>query len=249
MLSKSLVTFVFAVTICLAIYQNRLYKIAFWKIVTIVFCGAIAAYEGIKLLVFVEYGRFGNWSFFGCIFLVPIVYLFLARIIKEPYEVLMDFAGPLCALLFVIMKIHCFRLGCCYGKCLFTTKLGKEILFPSQIIESVLSGIILVLLLWLQKKEENRGKLAPVFLFLYGSMRFVLSFFRGNPRHFSWLEDTIHLSVPTGQVWSAICIIWGLIWFYRIFTRKSEHKISIKEYLGLIQSMFKSDEQVSDDRD
>jgi len=213
-----------------------------------IFVGAVSCYVGIRMLTYLELGYIQYWSFFGCVFFVPIIYLLLAKIINESYVILMDFAGPLCALLFVIMKINCLHAGCCLGKCLYITEAGKEILFPSQGVESVLSGIILVTLLWLQKKEANRGKLAPVFLILYGSMRFVLSFLRGNPRHFSWLEDTIHLSVPTGQVWSVICIIWGLIWFYRIFTRESEHKICIKEYFGLIKGMFKSDEQVSDDR-
>ena len=248
MLSKSLVIVICILSFLLAIYQNKYYNVSLWKLALIILFSAPSCYAGIRMLTYLEVGHMQYWSFFGCIFFVPIVYFVLAKIIREPYEVLMDFAGPLCALLFVIMKLNCMHAGCCSGICMFITKTGKEILFPSQLMEAIASGIILVVLLCLQKKEINRGKLAPVFLVLYGCMRFVFSFFRGNPRHFFWLEKTIHLSVPTGQVWSVICIVWGLIWLWRIVTKKLGRKIQAKEYVDFIVSMFKSDMQENDDR-
>lgn len=241
MLFKALCVIIFIAVLVLGLYQNRIYKIAFWKLLVTISVGAIVSYWGIHLLAYVENGYWFRWSFFGCIFCVPVVYLLLAHILKTPYHVLMDFAGPMCALLFGLIKINCMVKGCCYGIYICTLGNGNELWFPSQLVESMCSGIILVGLLWLQRLDKNRGNTAPIFLISYGIMRFVLSFFRYDPTYFRCFK-AIHLYIPTGQIWALICIIWGFLWMYRIQAKKAGYRISVKQCIFSIADMFNPDE-------
>ncbi len=236
-LFKILVGIIFLSTTLLALYQNRIYHIPVWKLAIVIIIGAIASCVGIFGLAYIEFGYWSRWSFFGCVFCVPVVYYLLSKIIKTPYDILMDFAGPICALFFAIIKINCAVKGCC-GGIGFCLKNGEEIFFPVQIIEIFGGTIILILLLCMQCAGRKRGKIAPIFLILFGTMRFVLSFFRAEIVYFRFLRD-IDIWVPATRLWPLVCIIWGLIWMYRITSKEKGRKATVKECFYSIWDMFR----------
>lgn len=244
-LFEGLVAAISFLTILLALYQNKFYLLSLWKLITIVLCGAAGSLAGIYLLAYFEHGYWYRWSFFGCIFCVPIVYFVLAKIIKVPFNVLMDFAGPICTLFFTLIKINCAVKGCCGGICIYSGS-DRSVFFPVQIVEIVSGATILLLLLFMQKNKTKRGKLAPIFLLLFGSLRFLLSFLREEIVYLRFLRD-IGVLVPATRLWPIVCIIWGLIWMYRIVSKNKGQKASFKEVATAILDMFRfrSREEVS----
>lgn len=240
-----LVCLILLAVILLVLYQNQIYKLALWKVFLIYLVGAFGSYVGINLLAYFEAGYRSGWSFFGCVFLVPIAYLLLSKIIKVPYPMLMDFAGPSCATLFMLIKVNCAAKGCCGGFPIIM-KTGKELFFPVQIIEVISGFILLAVLLRMQKEEKKRGKTAPVFLLVFGMMRFAYSFLREEIKYIKWLLP-FDVYVPVTHLWPIVCIIWGLIWMYRIVSKNKGQKASFKEVATAILDMFRfrSREEIS----
>jgi prolipoprotein diacylglyceryltransferase len=95
----------------------------------------------------------------------------------------------------VLMKALCVLEGCCKGRILF-----ENVRFPSQIAELVNALILLVILMYLSHKKENRGKIYPMYLLTYGVSRFVLNFFRDV-----WAETWM----PMGTLWSILAMVIG----------------------------------------
>lgn len=219
-----LAAIIVVVDMLLGIYQNRFYMIPLWKLIIAIVLMMLSGLLGISLLYYVEYGVWGGKSFFGCILLTPIVILFVSKILKVPTNDLMDIAGPICAAFLAVIKINCLDAGCCEGIVLKVAADGAVIRFPSQIIEGVNGAIICAVLLFLQRKEKYRRRLAPMFLMLYGCTRFVLNFFRDH----LWSLDPFEklgLFVPRGHFWAFICIVWGAVWYILLCRKKklTEH--------------------------
>lgn len=244
-LFEILVVAISFLTVLLALYQNKIYFLPLWKLMTVVLCGAVGSFAGIYLLAYFEHGYWYRWSFFGCVFLVPILYYGLGKVIKVPYSVLMDFAGPVCALFFALIKINCAVKGCCGGICVYSRG-NISVILPIQIIEIIGGAAILVLLLRMQKNKTKRGKLAPIFLLLFGLLRFALSFLREEIVYLRFLRD-IGVLVPATRLWPFVCIVWGCIWMYRIVSKHEGRKATIKEVVAEILEMFRfrSREEVS----
>ena len=90
-------------------------------------------------------------------------------------------------------RIGCFFYGCCYGKPT-TSKLG--ILFPpespagffevkvipTQLISAVSLLLIFCILLFVKKRRKFSGQILLSYVFLYGIFRFIIEFYRGDPR-------------------------------------------------------------------
>lgn len=189
----------------LATFMMRAYKIAAWKSIpaalatTIV--GTIAAY----LWHMFESSNFGGRSFYGAVFLIPIAFIGLAKLLRTPYRDLMDITAPFGTITLVVMKYSCWQNGCCYGRRLWDLPHGGTVHFPSQLVEAGLGAVLTVVLVCLSRNAKNRGKIYGWFLLLYGACRFVLNFFRGNTEPFlAWL--------PNGNVWSLIAVFAGVLW-------------------------------------
>ncbi len=109
-----------------------------------------------------------------------------------------DVFAPGIALGHVIGRVGCFLAGCCYGRptdvawaVRFTdpfaaANVGTPLhidLHPTQLYEAGAELIILVLLL----RTERLGKPFPgrtfwIYMFVYGVSRFIIEFYRGDPR-------------------------------------------------------------------
>ena len=96
------------------------YKTIIWKSLPVTVLLTIAGTLGTYIWFFVEASHFGGRSYYGAVFLVPLMFVFIAKLMKIPYGDLMDFCAPAECVMLAIMKYQCFTEGCCAGKVLRT---------------------------------------------------------------------------------------------------------------------------------
>lgn len=120
-------------------------------------------------------------------------------------------------------RIGCFLAGCCYGK--ETTSAfglvfpadsvapGGVPLIPTQLYSSAYDFLVFLLLLYLASKKPHRGTLACLYPILFGFGRFIIEFFRGDPR-------TTLGPLTTNQVVSILLLLIGIALFV-FFVRKN----------------------------
>ena len=138
--------------------------------------------------------------FYGGLILAVIVALWYIRHIGLPLWTTCDVFAPGIALGHVIGRFGCLFAGCCYGKQVaqshwwtvtFTdpfalqnvgTPLGVP-LYPTQLFEAGAELLILLILLWSERKGRPfAGRTFWLYLLLYAISRFIIEFFRGDER-------------------------------------------------------------------
>lgn len=139
-----------------------------------------------------------------------------------------SFAAPV-ALGVILVRLGCFGASCDYGKptdapwgVVFTNPVAAQFtgvplgvrLHPSQLYESALGLLILIVLLTLERKPRPAGRLVMIFATMYAGGRFVLEFWRGDVDRGLWgaFSTSQWLSLVT------LAVFWGLY----VFTRKLE---------------------------
>ncbi|MPZ17758.1 MAG: prolipoprotein diacylglyceryl transferase [Luteitalea sp.] len=182
---------------------NRVMDLGLWII--------IAALVGAKLLlVITDFEYFvanprdlvsivrSGGVFYGGLILAVIVGLWYMRRHQLPTWTTCDVMAPGIALGHVVGRLGCFLAGCCYGKptsapwgVMFTdpfahdnvgTPLGVH-LHPTQLYEAGAELIILVVLLATERRRRPfAGRTFWLYMLLYGVSRFIIEFFRGDPR-------------------------------------------------------------------
>ena len=110
-----------------------------------------------------------------------------------------DIMAPSVALGHAIGRLGCFSAGCCYGSqttvpwaVTFTDSYAHEIvgvplgvpLHPTQLYEAAAELVIFVTLLALARKKRFHGQIFWSYVALYAVARFVIEFYRGDPRGF-----------------------------------------------------------------
>lgn len=110
----------------------------------------------------------------------------------EPLRVL-DLVAPSIALAQGFGRIGCLLAGCCYGA---ATSLPIGIEFenspfvdagvhrhPTQIYSSVFDFALAFFLMWYDKKKEHKdGQITGLYFIIYSVGRFIVEFFRDDPR-------------------------------------------------------------------
>ena len=180
------------------------YKIKIWKSVPIAVILTVTGTIGTYIWFFVEASWFGGRSYYGAVFLVPLAFVYLAKLMKIPYGELMDLCAPAECVMLAIMKYQCLVDGCCGGRLLYVLE-EKEIYFPSQIIELVNALILVVVLMLMTLGNKCRGKIYPWYLVIYGTTRFFLNLFRAD-------LSPLLLGLPAGNLWSLLSIFIGIMW-------------------------------------
>ena len=193
-----------AMLVLIAILMKR-YGIRLWKSVPVAVALTITGTIGTYIWYFIEASWFGGRSYYGAVFLVPIAFVYFARLMKIPYGELMDFCAPAECVMLAIMKYQCLVDGCCGGKVLLSIAMDGSVVFPSQIVELANALIIMTVLMVMAFTGKWRGKIYPWYLVIYGATRFVLNFLR---------EDTspLLLCLPAGNLWSLLAIFVGILW-------------------------------------
>lgn len=195
--------------------QGIWYQIKWYKRLLVAVLLTIAGTLGTFILFYIENGTFGGTSFFGAVFFVPIMFIFVAWFAKIRYDVLMDLCAPAECAMLVIMKVQCQLTGCCGGIRMITN--GREYIFPSQIAELINALILCVLLLLLSRKVKNKGGVYPRYMVAYGVTRFVLNLFRDG-------GAAGVLGLPLGNFWSLVSIAIGIVWLIWVRRRTGKEE-------------------------
>src|SRR5712692_4809266 len=158
------------------------------------------------LLFSLDFLRSGGVFYGGRIGAVLTGY-FLMRRYKLPWWKPADACAPGIALGNVLGRQGCFSAGCCWGKPTTLpwgvkfTELGHEItgvptgvyLHPTQLYESFSMLIVFFFLLWLHRHRRFSGQVILLYALIYAAVRFVIEFFRDDPR-----GDIFGLTTLTG---------------------------------------------------
>ena len=182
---------------------NRVMDLGIWII--------ISELAGAKLLLLiVEFDTFGRnpkelltllrsgGVFYGGLIAAVAVALWYLRRHRMPMWTVTDVFAPGIALGHVIGRMGCFFAGCCFGR---PTEVAWAITFrnpyaaenvgtplnvplhPTQLYEAGAELLILVLLLATERKGRPfPGRTFWAYMFLYGVSRFIIEFYRGDPR-------------------------------------------------------------------
>jgi phosphatidylglycerol:prolipoprotein diacylglycerol transferase len=170
----------------------------------------IAALVGAKLLLLVvdfdqfssprewlNLARLGGVFYGGLILAVAVAFWYIWRH-RLPFWTTCDVFAPGIALGHVTGRLGCLAAGCCYGRPtdvpwaitfsnpLAAANVGTPLgipLHPTQIYEAGAALLILVLLLLFERRGKPfAGRTFWSYMFLYAVSRFVIEFYRGDPR-------------------------------------------------------------------
>jgi phosphatidylglycerol:prolipoprotein diacylglycerol transferase len=146
---------------------------------------------------------------------------------KLPFAALADVYAPGVALGHVFGRLGCFSAGCCWGKptdlpwgVTFTDLYSAQMvgvplgvaLHPTQLYEAGAEALIFALLVLLWRRRTFSGQIFASYLMLYAVARFLIEFFRDDPRGGFYFDGA--LSLP--QVLSlALFVVAGCFFFYQ----------------------------------
>jgi phosphatidylglycerol:prolipoprotein diacylglycerol transferase len=137
----------------------------------------------------------GGLVFYGGLAAAILAIIWYTRLHRMPLLKTLDICAPSLALGHAVGRIGCFSAGCCYGK---PSSLPWAVTFtdpnslaplnvplhPVQLYESFSLFLIFLILMALRRRQSFEGQVAWTYVLLYAGARFVLEFFRGDPRGF-----------------------------------------------------------------
>jgi phosphatidylglycerol:prolipoprotein diacylglycerol transferase len=174
-------------------------------------------------LLSLDFLRSGGVFYGGFIGAVATAYV-LVRRYQLPWWRTADAFAPGIALGQAIGRQGCFAAGCCWGKPTTLpwgvrfSELGQQVtgvpidthLHPTQLYESFAAFLFFALLLWLHRRKTFDGQVILAYGVLYGVTRFIIEFFRDDPRgDIFGLSSLTHLS--TSQLISLLVGVTSLV--------------------------------------
>lgn len=154
--------------------------------------GILSAFLFQSVYNFFETGvfRLGGLTFMGGLVGGALCFILFAVCSRRPnirraFFSQAEIASVCVALAHAIGRIGCFLAGCCYGKesehGLYFPAIGKKVI-PTQLYESVFLFALFAVLLVFTLKDKPKGFNLIVYCFAYSIFRFVIEFFRDDPR-------------------------------------------------------------------
>lgn len=189
-----------AMFISMLLRKKQFPQIAIWKMALVTMLLLITGVSGTMILAYIEVGKFGGTSFYGAVFLVPIL-ITPAMLMKIKYRDLLNLCAPAECAMLVVMRFDCLDKGCCFGR--YLPALGFQ--FPSQISEMVVGASIMVALILMHRKNRQ-AQLYPWYMILYGVLRFILQGFRYGG------TDPWIMGLSQGHFWSLVSVAIGILW-------------------------------------
>lgn len=167
----------FVFMLVLMLRRKKQYSLNTGQAILFTVCVMFSGVLGCKLLYILEHlgepFEWGGFSFFGAVFLVPVLMILFGKLFRlSPGKSTDAAAICVCAMIGTI-RIGCFGNGCCGGR---TTAGGFT--WPTQIMESIGDFVILYYLIRMEK--EGKKGLYPRFMVAYGVLRFIIEFFRAT---------------------------------------------------------------------
>lgn len=142
-----------------------------------------------------------------------------------------DAFAPAVALGQCIGRWGCFSAGDDYGKAAYHSHLGVVFtsqyahamtgvplgipLYPVQLFESFLTGIIFLILLWFYPRKRHDGQIFVGYLMMYAVARFFLEYYRGDPDRGFFFHHTF----STSQVIAMVAVPLGFFLLYVLHHR------------------------------
>lgn len=182
---------------------------------------AIVTYNFTQIINYViegNFNAFGGLVFYGAFIGGVFGAVLGVRIAKLNLGIIEKIVVPYIPIGHAIGRIGCLLAGCCYGMeyngpCAVyyqnsiagvSCEIGH---FPVQIIEAFLNVGVFLFLLLMSKKVKKRFELLSIYMILYGIIRFLLEFLRGDKIR------GIYFSFSTSQWISLALILLGCRYF------------------------------------
>lgn len=132
---------------------------------------------------------------------IMIFCLILLALLKQPVLKYLDITLMGIGVFLAFGRIGCFSVGCCHGRPYkhgikygqnhvddgFTWYYKGVALFPVQLIESGYVFVVVIISAILLLNHAQPGTVLIVYTVIYGLMRFILEYFRGDPERPLWL--------------------------------------------------------------
>ncbi|HHD63448.1 MAG TPA: prolipoprotein diacylglyceryl transferase [Desulfobulbaceae bacterium] len=158
------------------------------------------AYYRFHLLEIFYIWRGGLVFYGGFIAAVAAVY-FRLRFYRLSIWIIADIAAPALVLAQAVGRFGCLAAGCCYGaSCTLPFAIHFSDpqslaplhvpLHPTQMYHAAANGIIFIFLISKRHRQAFVGQLAAFYLMFYPAGRFIIEFFRGDPRGGFWWFST-----------------------------------------------------------
>lgn len=189
-----------AMFVSMLLRKKQFPQIAVWKMAFVALLTLITGVSGSMILAYIETGRFGGTSFYGAVFLIPLL-IWPAMLMKITYKDILNLCAPAECAMLIVMRFDCLDKGCCFGR--YLPGLGFQ--FPSQIMEMLAGAVVMAILIWMHRKDRQT-QLYPWYMVLYGVLRFLMNGFRYGG------TDPWVLGLSPGHFWSLVSIAIGTIW-------------------------------------
>lgn len=172
----------------------------------------------------------GGLVWYGGMIAVTLTMIWFAQAKKISLWRLMDIMAPPAALGLAIGRIGCLLAGCCYGGLstlpwTIQYPVGHEthphFVHPSPLYETIALLIVTALLGWMDRHKKFEGLTGWSFFVLYGIVRFVLEYYRGD--RLVWIDM---LNLSASQVISLAGVLLGSVMIWQRHQQSSISKIN-----------------------
>jgi len=187
----------------LGIDPEKMLNVGFWVVIGIII-GSRAFYVVLHPMIFAKEPLRALWIWEGGMVLYGgaagciIAALAAIRLKKLPAGDAEDIVAQSGTLGLAIGRIGCLMAGCCYGRptqsflCIIYTDptsfafnlVGEKCLYPTPIYSIFWLSVVFAFLVWLSRRKSFPGQVAWSFYIIYPIGRFIIEFYRGDPRGF-----------------------------------------------------------------
>ena len=226
----------FALTIVLMLLKPRRerYNLSCFQSIVFSTTELICGILGCKLLFVLENMdwvkkngfTFGGFSFYGAVFLIPLIMPLICKLIKINLRDSLDNSAICIIAMLGAIRFGCFLNGCCGGRVFHIGDFYFTL--PVQLIESAYDFIVLFMLLKYEKERVACGFLYPRLLLFYGSARFFIEFLRSTSKDWLYLSHA--------QWFSIIAVIIGIVFEIIFRKQKTYGNSSVESYQKTLKS-------------
>ena len=185
------------VAILFGLFHGLRLKVKWWVVVLAILIERLLSGPLVSAILFVENGFApADWANAVVMFpTVPVTGFLIAKLTRRTYKEIWDVVIPVPLVMFVFARIACTAAGCCAGyECSWGVYDGGEdcIRFPVQLLQGLATVLILVAMLYREKKNGfvPDGRNMPFLLISYGVSRFFLEFLQDNEKVFLGCSTT-----------------------------------------------------------
>ena len=165
----------------------------------------------------------------------------IARSMKRNATEMLNFVVPSFAAFHALGRIGCFLDGCCHGVEWEHGFACNEsfLCFPIQLVEAAGIAVIFVILMLVERYNQKNNRnipMVPTYFLLYGVLRFIDEFWRGDVLRgvtvidlnysTSTYSGTFSFAISTSQIISVILIAYSAVALTKYFSTEKAKKQS-----------------------